>query len=740
MNFSFQIIRRIIFFILFVFILISCGEEKSKRTLQNDKPSVIKQSEQKKIQSPLKNINYTGPKNWSMFMYDITYRGMSPDNELKPPLSVAWKYKTGGPVDSSPIVVNGTVYVGSDDNRLYALYADKWGKKWSFDSGDRISYSPTAYKGMIFFSTRGNKVFALDAQTGKKKWEFQSDGWINAPVVAYDDRIYIGAYSNKIYVLDAGTGKKVGESRSRIDIGNTSYVCVRGEFYPVDAHTRSAEWRNLFPSSESWPAIANGFVYIGSRDKKLYAFDKTTHRQVWTYETNGWIDSSPAIANGMLYIGSRDGYVYAFKNSDKVKPVVDKNPKGVVTHDMVNIYTKPDLNSRTLIEKLNEGMELSILEKGKDWFKVNLPDGKVGWLRALDFIEIDFFEELQFNRSLVNDIKRLILPKGAGIISWSSDSSKMAFFDNITMRSVYWVAESIWIAEGDGKDPKWVSDGTFYNPNISWSGNNKQFAFENLTRTERQIWLANSDGLGLKKIAIGESPAMSPKGNLVAFIRRDKNKTSVWVKNLTNGVERKIAEFIMKGEEAYIAYGYTASFTTPAWSSDGLYIAVGLDGYHYQDNNSRLAIIKSNGGLVKEIAVRAWRIRNIMWSPDNNFVAFVTQEHSSRQFDRYLDKRVHVVGIGTKSIDEVFIHSEGLSWSPDGKYLAFIEENDCMGMKRKVWLYNAKKKERLQLLASKETIDKVHWLAKDRIAVLASPDTLKSTHKTIGWIIYNKTY
>ncbi len=738
MNIGFQIIRRIIFFIIFIFVFISCKEERTEKSHSNDKPSIAKQSVSKKSQSILKDVNYIGPANWSMFMYDISYRGISPDKKLKPPLSLAWKYKTGGPVDSGPVVVNGTVYVGSDDNRLYALNADKWGQKWDFDSGDRISYSPTVYKGVVFFSTRGNKVFALDAQTGTKRWEFQSDGWINAPVVAYEDRIYVGAYSNKIYVLDATTGKKVGESRSRINIGNIPYACIRGEFYPIDVHERSAKWRNLFPSSESWPATANGFVYIGSRDKKIYAFDKNTHRQVWAYETDGWVDSSPAIANGMLYIGSRDGYVYAFKNSDKVKPELNISPKGVVTQDRVKIYTQPGISSETLMEKLNEGMELPILEKRQDWIKVGLPNGQTGWLRSLDFVEIESFEELQLNKSFINDVKHLIFPKGAAIISCRRIVQRWHFLINISTRSVYWLAESIWVADSYGRDPKWISDGAFYNPSISWSGDSKRFAFENLARTERQIWIVDSDGLGLKKIAIGESPAMSPKGNLIAFIRRDKNKTSIWVKNLTSGAERKIAEFVMKGEEAYIVYGYTASFTTPAWSSDGLYLAIGLDGYHYQDNNSRLAIVKSNGGLVKEIAVRAWRIRNALWSPDNNFIAFVTQEHSSRQFGRYLDKKVHIVNIDGQSINTVFEHSEGLSWSPDGKYLAFIEENDCMGIKRKVWLYNVKNKERVQLLASKETIDKIHWLTEDKIAILASTDSLKSTYKTVGWIISNK--
>ena len=34
-----------------------------------------------------------------------------------------WNYTTGGDVDSSPAVVGGVVYVGSDDDNVYALNA-----------------------------------------------------------------------------------------------------------------------------------------------------------------------------------------------------------------------------------------------------------------------------------------------------------------------------------------------------------------------------------------------------------------------------------------------------------------------------------------------------------------------------------------------------------------------------------------------------------------------------------------
>jgi outer membrane protein assembly factor BamB len=62
----------------------------------------------------------------------------------------------------------------------------------------------------------------------------------------------------------------------------------------------------------SSPTVANGVVYIGSQDDKLYAFDAETGTLLWSYMTGRPIDSSPVVTNGMLYVGSWDGNVYAF--------------------------------------------------------------------------------------------------------------------------------------------------------------------------------------------------------------------------------------------------------------------------------------------------------------------------------------------------------------------------------------------------------------------------------------------
>ena len=61
----------------------------------------------------------------------------------------------------------------------------------------------------------------------------------------------------------------------------------------------------------SSPAVANGTVYCGSRDGKLYALDAATGTKLWEYETGSWVESSPAIVNGVVYVGSADHIVYA---------------------------------------------------------------------------------------------------------------------------------------------------------------------------------------------------------------------------------------------------------------------------------------------------------------------------------------------------------------------------------------------------------------------------------------------
>jgi outer membrane protein assembly factor BamB len=68
----------------------------------------------------------------------------------------------------------------------------------------------------------------------------------------------------------------------------------------------------------SSPAVADGIVYAGSFDGKLYAYavgcnsGGGTCAPLWTATTGNTIDSSPAVANGVVYVGSDDHKLYAY--------------------------------------------------------------------------------------------------------------------------------------------------------------------------------------------------------------------------------------------------------------------------------------------------------------------------------------------------------------------------------------------------------------------------------------------
>jgi outer membrane protein assembly factor BamB len=98
------------------------------------------------------------------------------------------------------------------------------------------------------------------------------------------------------------------------------YVGSRNSnFYALDARCRhycSPLWAYTAGYSiDSTAAVANGMGYVGSEDRKLYAFDARCRRDclpLWTYTTGGPIYSSPTVANGMVYVGSYDHKLYAF--------------------------------------------------------------------------------------------------------------------------------------------------------------------------------------------------------------------------------------------------------------------------------------------------------------------------------------------------------------------------------------------------------------------------------------------
>jgi len=71
--------------------------------------------------------------------------------------------------------------------------------------------------------------------------------------------------------------------------------------------TNNVKWSYYLGVSVASPAVADGKVYVGTNDKKVYCLDADTGNQIWNYSTDdGVYLSSPAVADGKVYINEAD--------------------------------------------------------------------------------------------------------------------------------------------------------------------------------------------------------------------------------------------------------------------------------------------------------------------------------------------------------------------------------------------------------------------------------------------------
>jgi outer membrane protein assembly factor BamB len=277
-----------------------------------------------------------------------------------------WRYETNSDVSSSPaIAADGTVYVGSDDDCLYALHPDGTTKWWYWTGGD-VSSSPAvgadgtvcvgsedgcqhalfpngtlkwrdwprgtfhtspaiAADGTVYFGCDDSCLYAL-SPSGTQKWQYKTYSWIlSDPAIAADGTVYLGSFDNFLRALypngtlrwfdcpGAGRFPPAIAADGTVIHATWNYVFA---FYPDG--TRRWQY-NTGGSVLSSPAVAaDGTIYVGV-DSCLRALNPDGTFK-WQHYIGSRVSSTPAIAaDGTVYVGSDDGYLYALNADSTLK-------------------------------------------------------------------------------------------------------------------------------------------------------------------------------------------------------------------------------------------------------------------------------------------------------------------------------------------------------------------------------------------------------------------------------------
>ena len=289
-----------------------------------------------------------------------------PPPSVQTDTGMLWSHPTGDFVVNAPTVVDGVVYVGSDDNHVYALNASTGTELWRFETGDVIRSSPTVVGGAVYVGSNDNHVYALDAKTGAELWSQDTGNWVQYSPVASGGIVYVRALADgdqRLHALDALSGERLWVSENPYPYieefalsvsGDKVYMPGEfGEFHALDASTGETVWSfgagsgaespptvaegvvyltavnsahaldeetgeaiwsygtEMFPARDFPAVVANG-IYFFSPDDVLYALDAAIGQLVWSYQASEFIATKPLVAHGMVYTGLEDGRFYAW--------------------------------------------------------------------------------------------------------------------------------------------------------------------------------------------------------------------------------------------------------------------------------------------------------------------------------------------------------------------------------------------------------------------------------------------
>jgi len=109
------------------------------------------------------------------------------DGDLK------WAFPTGLAVSSSPAIgSDGTIYVGSEARRLYAINPDGT-QKWAFPTGGYVLSSPAiGSDGTVYVGSQDYNLYAINPD-GTQKWAFPTGYLVYcSPAIGTDSTITLG--------------------------------------------------------------------------------------------------------------------------------------------------------------------------------------------------------------------------------------------------------------------------------------------------------------------------------------------------------------------------------------------------------------------------------------------------------------------------------------------------------------------------------------------------------------------
>jgi outer membrane protein assembly factor BamB len=170
---------------------------------------------------------------------------------------------------------DGTAYVGSSDGRIYAVEAASGEFRWRFETGYSVRGSPTRQGDTLFVGSRDDRLYALGID-GTERWTVEVGNDVDAGPAVAGSQVYAGSDDYIIYARDTATGSTAWRHEGRAPVtalavgGGTVYTGTdKGTIRAHDAETGEVRWSAVLGQT------ARRVRGLAVRDDRLYVVERS---------------------------------------------------------------------------------------------------------------------------------------------------------------------------------------------------------------------------------------------------------------------------------------------------------------------------------------------------------------------------------------------------------------------------------------------------------------------------------
>ncbi|MFO0661697.1 MAG: PQQ-binding-like beta-propeller repeat protein [Polyangiaceae bacterium] len=227
----------------------------------------------------------------AMMHLDAHHTNRSPFKAPRSP-KLAWTLDLGAPMVVAPVVADGGVIVATLRGKI-ASVSPTGTTRWSLSVGDRIYGSPLVHNGTVFIGVdtppkpaKQGRLLLLNATTGAVKSKLEIDGDVDTAIAPLADNAGIVFSAGRTLVAARHDGTVMWRYKARRKISGAAAISI------------------------------DGSIVAGSQDDSIFCVSKTGDL-VWQTMLGSDVDAAPAIGDdGTIFVGTDAGELVALRHKD----------------------------------------------------------------------------------------------------------------------------------------------------------------------------------------------------------------------------------------------------------------------------------------------------------------------------------------------------------------------------------------------------------------------------------------